>query len=124
MAICTQKLDCCDTCAQFAEKIWDKQTTLNRLQHTGSSDDEQLKHLKGSIEELQLDLEAHKLIAKKPHESPHKNMYMTLYKGSALYQATNDTLKRVPQPIVDVTSKLYEEYVLSDRCLICWGSKP
>ena len=61
-------LDYCDTCAQFAEKIRAKQTTLNRLQHTGSSDDERLKPLKESIEELHLDLEAPKLMAKKSHE--------------------------------------------------------
>ena len=68
VAICPHKLNYCDTCAQFAEEIQAKQTTLNRLQHTGSSDDEELKHLKDSIERLQSDLEAHKLMAKNSHE--------------------------------------------------------
>ena len=45
-----------------------KKTTLNRLQHTGSSDDDELKHLKESIEKLQSDLEAHKLVAKTSQE--------------------------------------------------------
>lgn len=64
VAICSHKLDYCDTCAELAEGMRAKQTTLNRLQHTDSSDDEELNYLKGSIEELQSNLEVHKLMAK------------------------------------------------------------
>ena len=62
VAICPHKLDYCDTCVHF------NKATLNRLQHTGSTDDEELKCLKDSVENLQSDLEAHKLIAQKSHK--------------------------------------------------------
>ena len=68
VAICPHKLDYCDTCAYFNKEIHAKQTTLNRLQHTSSTDDEELKCLKESVENLQSDLEAHKLIAQKSHK--------------------------------------------------------
>ena len=47
LSVCIS-LSYCDTRARFNEEIRAKQTTFNRLQHTGSTDDEELKCLKKS----------------------------------------------------------------------------
>lgn len=73
VAICPHKLDYCDTCAEYNEKIRAPQTTLNRILQTGSSFEENVKALKEELESLRSSLEEHKNIALKSHKD-HQEM--------------------------------------------------
>ena len=67
-SIYPNSLDYCDYCAKKKEELRRNHTILNRIQQTGSAEEEEQKKIESEIATIASELEAHRQNAKKSHD--------------------------------------------------------